>query len=200
MRMVVRSVLLACSLAAVALPAHAQWQAVEKVETYAVTGKSGPELYASIGQRGPEVGNGTRTIAHTNFKLTWTRKYEPQPDGACTLVVAKPKLIITYMLPKPSGTLPEATRQSWDVFAAGVHKHEQVHGDHIKDMVKAIEAISVGFSVPSDPGCKKIRTELTKRLAELSLDQRQRSRDFDRVEMSEGGNVHQLILNLVNGR
>lgn len=183
------------------MPALAQtWQPVEKVETYAISGKTGAELYRSIGDRGPEVRGGMRTIAHTNFKLTWTRDYRPQPDGACMLVTAKPKLIITYTLPKPSGKLPPATERSWKTFIDGVSAHEKVHGDHIVDMVKAIEAMSIGFSAPADPNCRKIRTELTKRLSDLSLQQRQRSRDFDRVEMSEGGNVHQLILGLVNGR
>ncbi|MGH6760922.1 MAG: DUF922 domain-containing Zn-dependent protease [Phyllobacterium sp.] len=178
--------------------AHAEWQAVEKVQTYAISGTSGAELYASIGERGPKVGGAVRVIAHTNFKLTWSRQYEPQ-GNACTLVSARPKLIITYTLPKPASPLPPSTRKGWETFISGVHKHELVHGDIIKDMVKEIEATSVGLSVSGDPECRKIRTELTKRLSALSLAQRQRSRDFDRAELSNGGNIHQLILELVNG-
>jgi predicted secreted Zn-dependent protease len=180
--------------------AWAEWKPVEKVETYAISGKTGAELYRSIGEKGPKIRGLVRTIAYTNFKLTWTRKYEPQADGACTLVTAKPKLIITYTLPKPAAKLPPAIHKDWETFIAGLRAHEKVHGDIIVDMVKAIEATSVGFSVPADPDCRKIRTELTKRLAELSLAQRQRSRDFDKLEMSDGGNVHQLILKLVNGK
>lgn len=187
----------ACTLSVSSL-AHAEWQAVEKTRTYAISGQTGAELYASIGERGPKVGGLVRAIAHTDFKLTWTRKYEPQ-GGGCTLVTAKPKLIITYTLPKPSKPLDGAMAQSWETFIAGVRRHELVHGDFIKDLVKAIEATSVGLSVDADPNCRKIRTELTRRLGELSVAQRQRSRDFDRVELSSGGNIHQLILNLVNG-
>ncbi len=66
-------------------------------------------------------------------------------------------------------------------------------------MVKEIERISVGLSVGDDPDCRRIRAELTARLAELSKAQRQKSRDFDVVEMADGGNMHQLILGLVNG-
>lgn len=178
--------------------AQADWQAVEKVQTYAIAGKSGPELYASIGERGPKAGM-VRAIAHTNFTLTWSRKYEPQGD-ACTLVSARPKLTITYTLPKPAEQIPVTTRKNWETFLAGVHEHELVHGDIIKDMVRQIEATSVGLSVSDDPNCRKIRTELTKRLSALSLAQRQRSRDFDRAELSQGGNIRQLILELVNGR
>lgn len=177
--------------------AHAEWTAVDKVETYAVSGKSGAELYASIGERGPKVGK-TRAIAYTNFKLTWTRKYEPQ-GGACVLVSARPKLVITYTLPRPSQQLPATVAGIWAVFIAGVQAHERVHGDFIKEMVGQIEAFSVGLSVADDPDCRKIRMVLTKHLSELSLAQRQRSRDFDRAEHSEGGNIHRLILALVNG-
>lgn len=179
--------------------AHAEWKAVENVQPYSVAGKTGAELYASIGERGPKIGNAGRAIAVTNFKLTWTRKYEPR-GNACVLAVARPKLIITYVLPKPAERLPAAVARSWDTFIAGVHQHELVHGDLIKDMVKKIEAVSVGLTAADDPKCQKIRANLTERLGELSRAQRQQSRDFDRAELSNGGNIHQLILALINGQ
>lgn len=190
---IVMSGLLACAATAAA----AEWQAVEKVDTYAVSGRSGPELYASIGERGPKLGI-TRAIAHTTFRLTWTRKYEPRGD-ACVLAEAKPKLVITYTLPEPSDELPAGVRRNWETFFNGVAAHERVHGDFIKAMVREIEAQSVGLTVEGDPGCIRIRTELVGRLAALSQAQRQKSRDFDRMEMSKGGNIHGLILALVNG-
>lgn len=198
MKLDVRVYLLASCIAFLPMDTRAEWQAVEKVEPYAIAGKTGAELYASIGERGPKVGGLARAIAHTNFKLTWTRKYEPQGD-VCVLVSARPKLIITYTLPKPADQLPASTRRGWETFITGVHKHELVHGDHIKDMVKKIEAATVGLTSPGDPNCRKIKTEMTKRLGALSQAQRQQSRDFDRIELSNGGNIHQLILTLVNG-
>lgn len=199
MKIVVRLLLLVVCFASSPGIARAEWQAVEKVQTYTIAGKSGADLYASIGENGPKVGGLTRTIAHTNFKLTWSRKYEAQGGGACTLVSARPKLVITYTLPEPAGQLPPAAAKNWETFIAGVRSHEVVHGEMIKDMVQAIESSTVGMSVPDDPKCQKIKTELTKRLSALSLAQRQRSRDFDRTELSKGGNIHQLILALVNG-
>ena len=178
--------------------ALADWKPVEKVEPYSISGTSGPGLYASIGERGPKAGIG-RAIAFTNFKLTWSRDYQPQPDGACTLVSARPKLIISYHLPKSSEKLPEPIATNWKVFIDGVRRHERVHGEMIVAMVKEIETFSIGLSAPDDPNCKKIRARLQERLAQISQQQRQKSRDFDKVELSDGGAVHQLILNLVNG-
>jgi predicted secreted Zn-dependent protease len=183
----------ACSMAS-----GADWQPHEKIETYAVSGTSGPALYASIGQRGPQVGGSGRAIAYTHFKLTWSRDYQPR-GGGCTIVSARPKLIITYTLPKAADALSGVTLRNWEVFTAGVREHEKVHGKIIEEMVRKIEAYSVGLSVADDPKCSKIRKVLTERLTQLSLEQRQRSRDFDRDELGNNGNIQQLVLMLVNG-
>lgn len=178
-------------------PARAEWKPVERIETYAISGRDGRELYDAIGRKGPKLGI-SRAIAVTNFKLTWQRDYQPR-DGTCTLVSAVPKLIITYTLPEPSERLPDSMQRRWTIFRDGVAAHERVHGDFIKEMVRDIEAQTVGLSVPNDPGCSKIRQEMTRRLSALSQKQRLLSREFDIRELGNGGNVHQLALGLVNG-
>lgn len=174
------------------------WRPVEQEKAYAIKGTTGIELYASIGERGPKIGSQVRTIAYTHFKLTWRRKYVPQPDGSCTLTTAVPKLIITYTLPRPVSALSPDIKARWDRFIDGVRRHERVHGVIIVDMVKEIERVSLGLTAAADPHCTKVRQKLQAKLGGISKAQRKRSADFDRVEMSEGGNVHQLILNLIN--
>lgn len=190
-------ILAACALAPT-LAIASDWKPQERVEHYRVSGGSGIELYRSIGANGPRVGP-ENVIAYTDFKLLWSRDYRPQPDGSCKLVSARPSLTITYRLPKASGNMPAATKGLWERFISGVTAHEKVHGDIIVDMVKEIEKVSVGLSAPNDPDCKKVRAALQSQLGPISERQRARSRDFDRVEMSDGGNVHRLVLELVNG-
>lgn len=190
--------MLGALMASIPATAIAEWKPSEEVRVYAISGATGAELYRSIGEHGPEVGGQSRVIAHTTFKLTWTRKYERQ-GNACVITIAKPKLTIIYTLPKPSSKLPAAVQASWNIFIDAIRKHERVHGDTIIDMVHEIETLSLGFSAPDDPDCRKIRVNLTERLGEISGRQRQRGRDFDKVEMSDGGNVQALILKLVNG-
>lgn len=174
------------------------WKPVEQIKTYNVSGATGAALYASIGENGPKAGPG-RAVAHTTFRLTWRRDYRPQADGSCVLATAIPSLTIIYTLPKAAGKLPAATQASWKTFITGVEAHERIHGEHILDMVREIEAFSTGLRAESDAGCQKVRAVLQKRLGELSNEQRRRSSDFDRIELNNGGNVHQLILALVNG-
>ena len=178
--------------------AAADWQPIHRTVTYPVTGKSGIELYESIGHKGPVVGKGIRAIAHTDFRLTWTRKYERR-GTACVLASARPKLIITYTLPKAVDALPSPTRENWAVFVEGIARHERGHGVFIEELARAIEAATVGLTVPDDPGCKKIKTEMTTRLGALSRAERQKSADYDKVEMGNGGTIQQLVLALVNG-
>ncbi|TPI55815.1 DUF922 domain-containing protein [Mesorhizobium sp. B3-1-7] len=178
-------------------PALADWKPIEKIETYAVSGQSAEQLYLSIGEKGPVIGkdsagNARRVIAHTFFKLTWQRDYQPQ-GNACVLKTARPKLIITYTLPKPAGKLGSALQGRWDAFAAGLIAHEKVHGAGIVDMVDKIVAFSTGLTAQNDPGCKKVRAELTAYLDQLSKAQRQDSRDFDKVEFGQDGNMLKLI-------
>lgn len=193
-----RFLLLAAGLLLSTHAAAGDWQAVERVEAYAVEGATGMELYQSIGARGPKLG-ASRVIAHTAFKLTWTRKYERRGD-ACVIAVNRPRLVITYTLPKAKGRLSEPLKSRWQTFADGVAAHEKVHGDFIKEMVREIEAMSVGLTVESDPECRRIRADLQARLGELSQAQRARSREFDRVEMGDGGTLHRLVLGLVDPR
>src|SRR5690606_28969288 len=46
----------------------AEGRIAERIETYPINGRTGMELYLSIGERGPKLGN-TRAIAHTTFDL-----------------------------------------------------------------------------------------------------------------------------------
>ena len=49
--------------------AEDDWKAVEIIKPYAISGRTGPELYQSIGQKGPRIGI-ARVIAHTTYVLT----------------------------------------------------------------------------------------------------------------------------------
>lgn len=200
MRLQTASIFIGFSISVLtALAGHAKaadWQAVEQIKTYAITGRTGIDLYRSIGEKGPQAG--VQAIAHTSFKLTWTRTYEVQ-GTACAITVAKPKLIITYTMPKPANPLPPDVAQNWARFIAGVEKHERVHGGFTKELVQQIQDFSLGLRVENDPDCKRIREVLTKRLGELSKAERAKNAEFDRIELSDGGAVHQLILAFVNG-
>jgi len=161
-------------------------------KTYAISGQSGIELYRSIGENGP-----SGAIAHTAFKLTWKRLFDER-NGDCHLVHMRPQLAITYILPQPKGALPPKLKSLWQAFIKGVREHEAVHARMIQEMVKSAEASVAGLSVVDDPTCARIKKEVSRRIDAATGGYKERSRQFDRMELSDGGNVHQLILQLVN--
>jgi predicted secreted Zn-dependent protease len=181
-------------------PAAARdWQPREVVKSYAISGTTPIELYESVGANGPVIGVRRRTIAVTRWELKWRRDY--QQDGTvCVLKSAFPFLTITYALPKPKTKLPENVSQLWKTFIDGIAAHEKVHGQDVVAMVDGIIAETVGLKMENDPGCKRIRSEVLKRVESANEAYKAKARAFDQVEMSKNGNVQQLILVLVNGR
>lgn len=178
--------------------AQDSWKATEEIKPYSISGTSGFELYRSIGERGPQIAGKRRVIAHTSYVLTWDRKFD-HSGNACTIISARPKLKITYTLPKPSKRLSPDIQKNWDTFYKGVYQHELEHGEIAKEMTRDIVQTTMGLSVPNDPKCSKMRKELIKIITDYVKIQRERGQAFDRAEMGSGGNVEQLVLSLVNG-
>ena len=175
----------------------ADWQAKEQVKTYAISGAIGPELYASIGENGPLIGQ-TRAIALTNWDLKWRRDYQRE-GTACALKSALPFLIITTTLPKPKARLSGSVAAHWKTFIDGITAHERVHGQDIIAMTEEIITGTVGLRVKNDPGCTLIRAEVLSKVKAANEAYKEKARAFDTVEMSKDGNVQRLILSFVNG-
>lgn len=179
-------------------PACAAGEVIERVETYAISGKSGAELYASIGERGPKIG-AARVIAQTGFKLTWKRDYQ-QRGTDCVLASAVPRLEIITTLPKPAAPLSGEVAERWRVFIDGVTTHERVHGENLKVMAKEIEKATVGLSAEKDPDCNRLRAKMQPLLKEISQERQKKDRAFDESEFGSGGTIQKLVLELINGR
>lgn len=180
------------------LPADAGDIRAKQVEkTYTISGTTGLELYQSIGAKGPRLG-ASSAIALTEFDLKWGRDYV-RDGNDCVLPAVRHFLTITTTLPKPRGNLPPDLAARWRVFIDGIRAHEAVHGEYVVDMAQQIHDTTVGFRQPDDPNCKKIRKTIQVPIKAAFDRYKARNRAFEQSEMSDGGNVHQLILELVNG-
>lgn len=199
MMMIDRSIFVVFWLIWLPIQAHATtWQPAETTRHYTITGSTGPALYASIGERGPEPSVGVRAIAYTSWDLKWRRDYQPR-NGGCELASALPFLTITYTLPKPAERLTGATAENWKLFSDGMVEHEHFHGVLLRQMTDRIIADTVGLRTDNDLNCQKIRARVLEKVKTAFEDYSRQSAEFDRVEMSTGGHVHGLILQLVNG-
>ena len=85
-----------------------------------------------------------------------------------------------------------------DRFYDGIVEHEKLHGQFMKDLTQNIQDVSIGLRDENDPGCKKVRAALQAQLKPISDAHVARHSEYDQVEMSPGGAVHQLILAFLN--
>jgi predicted secreted Zn-dependent protease len=194
MKWTVRRILVAaCILPWLYGASHAADGVTVTEKHFAISGSTGAALYASIGRNGPD-----NAIAHTTYTLTWSRRRLVPEGGGCRLADARPTVAITYTFPKPEGKLPPVTAKRWTTFIAGVREHEEVHGEMIREMLARLQATIAGLGTTSDPGCRKAKREMTRLVKEATTAHKERSRAFDRVEMSAGGTIQRLVMALVN--
>jgi predicted secreted Zn-dependent protease len=165
---------------------------VVKEKHYEISGSTGIELYESVGRNSP-----AKAIAHTYYTIQWFKSYD-RKNGSCRMTKARPEVVITYLYPKP-GKLPPDLRRRWDTFIAGVRVHEEVHGRMIREMTEQSRVKLTGIEFAGDANCAKVKREAHRLFAEATEAYKANSREFDRVEQRDGGNVHRLVLALVNG-
>ena len=192
-----RRLIVILALCCLAAPAHAGIRAKIVETTYAISGTTGLELYASIGARGPRLrGGASSAVAKTDFDLRWGRDYV-RVGNACVLKAARPFLIVTYTLPEPAGPLPAKIAARWRIFIAGIRAHEAVHGRYVEEMAQEIYDTTVGFRQENDPGCKAIRDAIQAPLKAAYARYKAKNTAFERSEMAPGGNIQRLITDLI---
>jgi len=192
-----RQLIAILALSFLSAPAHAGIRAKIVETTYAISGNTGKALYASIGQRGPRLrGGASSAVAKTDFDLRWGRDYVRE-GNACVLKAARPFLTVTYTLPEPAEPLPPGTAARWRVFIAGIRAHEAVHGRYVEEMAQEIYDSTVGFRQENDPGCKAIRDAIQAPLKAAYARYKAKNRAFEQSEMAIGGNIRQLIADLI---
>jgi len=188
-------VAVACVVSTVSL-ASAQDLPPMAEKTYPVSGSTGLELYTSISKTGP---NGGGHVAQTKFKLTWKRLFDER-GGSCYLVHAKPQLSITQTYPKPKNELSADMQRRWEKFMRAAREHEHTHARMIAEMVRKTEASLVGSVEPNDRTCAKVKKSVAAKIDQGYQAHRERSRAFDKQELSFGGRMFVVLEDLVNER
>lgn len=179
--------------------AHADsWKATISEKHYRIDGTTPIALYESIGQRGPIIKGDRRTIAITTWDLKWRRDYQRQNAG-CVLASALPFLAINYELPRPAQKLPASLNARWQIFYDGIKTHELQHGEMIRNLVRVIINETVGLTTEQDDGnCNQLRAKVLAKVKTAFDTYTRQTAEFERIEMSKGGNVHSLVLGFLN--
>ena len=159
---------------------------------YAITGKTGAALLYAMDRRGPKHGFLTRAIAQTRYSVGWDIVWAER-DGSCRIKKAGARLSMTYTYPVLRGNVSHELRRRWVRFMKGVVRHEETHGSIARQMVTAAESSIARLAVANDPGCRKAREEVKKRVDKVYAQYERRQILFDKKEHRAGGNVEGLV-------
>jgi predicted secreted Zn-dependent protease len=166
---------------------------------YVIAGKTGAALLDAMDRRGPKHGLLTRAIAQTRYTIAWKMEWG-ETRAACRVKRADGTLAVIYTYPKVSGPVSRAMQRKWDRFLAGVTKHEKMHGLIARQMVDEAQRSIGKLAIRNDPGCRKSRREVTRRVDAVYAKYEKRQVGYDEREHREGGPVEALIDALVAER
>ena len=179
--------------------AHAKARITEKTEYYDISGKTGVDLFLDMNRRGPRHGFLTKAIAQT--------RYETRPDGkfvhdkgVCRIAGGGVTMKITYIYPKPRGTLDRDLDRRWKLFQADNVRHEQTHGRIAKELAAEIDRYVRGFAVKDGSSCWKALSQFERDIKSFYARNKKKQAAFDLKEHRKGGAVDKSILVLVGKR
>ncbi len=190
---------IACLATACVVSAGAAFADVKvsvKKSNYDITGKTGVALLQAMDRKGPRHGLLTRAIAQTSYTVGWEVEWDARGD-VCRVKDATANLAITYTFPRVVNDVSPDLKRRWARFMQGVQKHEERHGVLARQMVNAAERAVKGLSMKNDPGCRKSRAEVKRRVDAIYADYEARQIRYDAKEHAAGGNVDRLVTALV---
>jgi predicted secreted Zn-dependent protease len=179
--------------------AHAGARITEKTEYYDISGKTGVELFLDMNRRGPRHGFLTKAIAQT--------RYETKPEGklvhdkgVCRVKGGGVTMKITYIYPKPRGTLDKDLARRWKLFQADNVRHEKTHGRIARELATEVDGFVRGYAVKDGPSCWKALSRFQREIKELYARNKKKQAAFDLKEHRKGGAVERSVLVLVGKR
>lgn len=176
--------------------AHAGVKTHAKVETYAISGKSGQALMEAMDRKGPRHGFMARAIAQTRYSVGWELGWAVSGD-TCRLRTADVTLSISYRYPAIAGPQTAAMRRKWATFIKGVKKHEEMHGRIARRMADDAYKSALKVRVPRDRSCNAARREVTRVVQSTYARYEAEQQRFDALEHQPGGTVDRLVSSLI---
>ncbi|MBX3568637.1 MAG: DUF922 domain-containing protein [Rhizobiaceae bacterium] len=185
-------------LAIFALPAaaNAGVKTHAKVETYAISGKSGQALMDAMDRKGPRHGFMARAIAQTRYSVGWELGWSVSGQ-TCRLAEANVVLSVSYRYPALGGPVTPAMARKWASFIKGVQRHEQMHGRIARRMADAAYRAALKVRTQRDPHCALAKHQVTRIVQATYAKYEAEQQRFDAIEHQPGGTVDRLVSSLI---
>jgi len=179
--------------------ANAGLRIKERTKYYSISGKTGKQLFRSIGRKGPRRGHAIATT-RTDVKV---RNIRTKKRGrSCIVTRADVIVTLTYTLPRWRGSrrASKRVRRSWNAFAARVNRHERKHGQISKKYAKKLYREIRRMKGRVSRNCRDFGDRAARRIAKLQSQADREHARFDRREASSRARVRRLQVALIKAR
>ena len=179
--------------------ANAGLRIKERTQYYSITGKTGKQLFRSIGRRGPRRGHAIATTK-TSVKI---RNIRTKKRGrSCVVTRADVIVTLTYTLPRWRGSTRASrrVRKRWNAFAARVNRHEKKHGQISKNYAKKLYREIRRMKGRVSRNCRDFGKRAERRIVKLQSQAERQHALFDRREDRSSARVRRLQVALISAR
>jgi predicted secreted Zn-dependent protease len=183
-------------------PALAKVKTTEKTVFFAISGKDGEALNASMLEGGRERINLSHAVAATETEFDLGEPRTLVRNGKCTVQGIDVLLSIKYILPKwkTKTSAPQHVQRRWQAFWSELERHELHHGKIAKDaaagLQRELDRLASGKSADCNRFGHLAVAKLDAAVRKASFEQN----NFDRREYLAFSKISRLQINLLASR
>ncbi|MEL6947049.1 MAG: DUF922 domain-containing protein [Pseudomonadota bacterium] len=155
----------------------------ERTKYYAIRGKTGRDIFRSIGLRSKRGAGVQHAIATTTSNIRVSNVKTAIRRSRCVVVSAEVRLNLTYRYPRWRGRgASPAVRKAWKDFFAHAVRHENTHGSISKKYARRIYNELKRTTGRVSRQCSDFSSKARRKFARLSKNLDAEHRRFDRRE------------------
>lgn len=183
-----------CLLLVLMGEANARLIIKEQTKTYNVSGKSGRQVYAKFGRRGPWKMRRKHAIAATQREFDFKNIKIAERGKKCAFVKMDIYLSLTYYYPNwtNKNSASKRAQKLWRNFMRELVRHEKTHGKFFKETLRQFEKELIKISGKSFKSCREMNAIAQRRLETAYKKGQARHDAFDRRERKPSAKVRML--------
>ncbi len=166
----------------------------EQTKTYNVSGKSGKQVHAKFGRRGPWKMRRKHAIAATQRKFDFKNIKIVKRGNKCVFAKMDIYLSLTYYYPNwiNKSSASKKTQRLWGSFMRELVRHEKTHGKFFKETLRQFEKELVRISRKSFKSCRQMNAIALRKLETIYKKGEVRHLAFDRREGKPSAKIRKL--------
>jgi len=166
----------------------------EQTKYYNVTGKTGSQVYAKFGRRGPWKIRRKHAIAATEREFDFKNIRFKERGNKCILTSVDVYLTLVYYYPRwlDKKRASKSLQKLWDRFYSELVRHEETHGRYFKETIRQFEKELLKITGNIADDCAGMSQKAQRKLERIYSKAEARHDAFDRKELRSNSKVRVL--------